>query len=177
MLILCYCCAAEKDDLNKQSAVTNTIMLDRLTTHLQLDASTIVETDKYIISVLKGAYNVFHVQTYSNVSMGDVTTISNALIEFVAHTSTKRPAYVCMDLRSVDFMTVEQIRCGITVLKTHQHLIQTRVVGSVVAIDESTTNRFIPLVKKLYTPVRPVCWAISDDDAVNFVREWEAKIN
>lgn len=136
----------------------------------------------YIFRLLKiqspRPFMVLEGKTKRNVNLSENEVIWKALTEFIKNTKEETPCYIIIDVSTMDAFTLSHLKFVAEVMKAHRSYIETRLMGSIVIVDYDSTdyNYLGPMFKKLYTPVRPMCWWENHGDALKFVKEWESKL-
>lgn len=142
----------------------------------------VIDEPGYIFRLLKiqspRTFMVLEGKTKRNVNLSENEVIWKALTEFIKNTSEENPCYIIIDVSNMDAFTLSHLKFVAEVMKAHRSYLQTRLMGSIVIVDyESTDSSYLgPMFKKLYTPIRPMCWWENHGDALKFVKEWESKL-
>lgn len=141
----------------------------------------VTDTPAYTITLLKlqtpRPFMILEGKTKRNVNLVENEAVWNALAEFIKNTPEDNPCYIIIDVSSMDAFTLSHVKNVATVLQKHRSYIETRLMGSIVIVDYENADYNLGVIfKKLYTPVRPLCWWDEKGDALKFVREWESKL-
>jgi hypothetical protein len=151
--------------------------------HYGDDVVTVSETEAYVLRLLRvpprpRKFMVLEAMAKRNLSLTDNEVVWKALTEFIKKTPEDSPCYIIVDVINMDSFTLSHLKHVASVMKENRAYLETRLMGSAVIVDyESSTDAFLaPMFKKLYTPVRPICWWAKDGDVCEFVREWESKL-
>lgn len=159
--------------------------MDDLLDPLKCNRQSVYSTEVYAIDLLKfdvdpavRNFQVAVVTTKKNCKQVDVEQMFRAITEFVQNTSEENPCYVLIDVTKTDAFTLEQLKFAAAAFKAVRSYLETRLVGSMVKVsDDAYEDTYLSQAfRKLYTPVRPVCWWRKDGDFKAFVEEWEAKL-
>jgi hypothetical protein len=136
----------------------------------------------YIFRLLKvqstRCFMVLEGKTKRNVSLSENEVIWKALAEFIKNTKEESPCYIIIDVSAMDAFTLSHLKFVAQEMKKHRSFIETRLMGSVVIVDYDNTdyNYLGPMFRKLYTPIRPMCWWEKHGDALKFVKKWESEL-
>lgn len=136
----------------------------------------------YVLRLLKiqspRPFMVLEGKTKRNINLAENEVVWKALSEFIKKTNEETPCYIIVDVSSMDAFTLSHLKFVADVMKAHRSYIQTRLMGSIVIVDYESTDYNIlgPMFKKMYTPIRPMCWWEKQGDALKFVKEWESKL-
>lgn len=145
----------------------------------------VLSTDAYTVDLLKFGLNntrefmVACVTTKRNCKKKEVEEMFKAVTEFVKNTPEANPCYVLIDVAKTDAFTLEQLKYAAASFKAVRPFLVTRLVGTMVKISEDSyqDSYLSKAFRKLYTPVRPVCWWRKPDDFKDFVNKWEAEFS
>lgn len=123
-------------------------------------------------------FMVLEATAKKNLNISDSNIVWNALTQFIKNTSEENPSYIIINISQMDAFTLAHIQNISNILKAHKQYIETRLMGSVIIVDEhiSRDAYLISLFRNLYTTVRPICWWSKNGDVLDFVKEWESKI-
>lgn len=118
-------------------------------------------------------------ETKKNLTMNDTAELFACMTEFIKNNDESSPCYSFIDVSKTDAFTLQQLKYAAESFKAVKTFIQTRLVGSVIKVGEDQFNDgFLSMTfKKLYTPIRPICWHEAEGQGSAFVTEWEEKMN
>lgn len=142
----------------------------------------VLDKESYKISLLKllspREFVICCTETKRNCSKQDVEEIFACLLEFIKNNPETSPCYSIMDVSKTDAYTLQQLKIAADAFNSIQHLLKTRLVGSIVKVNEenSSDNILSSTFKRLYTPIRPIQYYEHDGEASSFIKEWEQKL-
>jgi len=111
--------------------------------------------------------------------MNDTKEIFACMTQFIKNNDESSPCYSFIDVSKTDAFTLQQLKYAAEAFNAVKRFIQTRLVGSVIKVGEDQFNDgFLSMTfKKLYTPIRPICWYETEGEASAFVTKWEEKMD
>lgn len=142
----------------------------------------VLDKESYRVSLLKvmgkREFVICACETKKNLNMNDTREIFACMTQFIKNNEESSPCYSFIDVSKTDAFTLQQLKYAAESFTAVKQYIQTRLVGSVIKVGEDQYNDgFLSTTfKKLYTPIRPICWYEEPGQGSAFVRDWEDKM-